>query len=118
MSHTITHIEIPSPDMKKSIDFYSGVFGWETEVMPDGKYAMFKTGEKSGGGFDSATKPAAQGVGPGLVINVEDIDATLEKIKNAGGKVVQEKTVIEGGWGSYARFTDLNENHLQIHSMK
>jgi len=118
MSHTITHIEIPSPDMQKSIDFYSQVFGWETQVMPDGKYAMFKTGEKTGGGFDTTTKPAAQGVGPGLVINVEDIDGTLQKIKNAGGKVVQEKTVIEGGWGAYARFTDTNGNHMQIHSMK
>jgi len=117
--HTITHIEIPSPDLQKSIDFYSKVFGWQIEVMPDKSYAMFRIGDSnSGGGFDTTTKPASEKVGPGLVINVDDISSTLEEIKKAGGKIIQEKTEIGGGYGFYARFQDTNGNHLQIHSMK
>jgi predicted enzyme related to lactoylglutathione lyase len=49
---------------------------------------------------------------------VEDIPAKLEEIKEAGGKVIQGKTEIEGGYGFYARFQDTNGNHLQIHSRK
>jgi uncharacterized protein len=116
-NHSITHIEIPSPDLNKAVEFYGKVFGWETQVMPDGKYAMFKTGEKSGGGFDANTTPAPEKTGPGLVINVGDINAKLEEIRKAGGKVFQEKTEIGGGFGYYARFIDPNGNHMQLHSM-
>ena len=117
--HTMTHIEIPAPDLKKAMDFYLKVFGWETEIMPDGQYAMFKIGNSgTGGGFDASTKPAAEKVGPGIVINVEDISSKLEEIKRAGGKVTQQKTEIPGGYGFYARFEDTNGNHLQIYSAK
>jgi len=117
--HTITHIEIPAPDMMKAKKFYSEVFGWNVEIMPDGNYAIFSVGDtKTGGGFDASTKPAEGKTGPGLVINVEDIPAKLEEIKKAGGKVIQGKTEIEGGYGFYACFQDTNGNHLQIHSHK
>ena len=105
--------------MQKSVDFYSKVFGWQIVVMPDKTYAMFRIGDsKSGGGFDTSTKPASEKVGPGLLINVEDINSKLEETKKAGGKVVQEKTEIGGGYGFYARFQDTNGNHLQIYSSK
>jgi predicted enzyme related to lactoylglutathione lyase len=62
--HTITHIEIPAPYPDKAITFYSKIFGWETEVMPDKTYAMFRIGNSnSGGGFDTSTKPAELKVG-------------------------------------------------------
>lgn len=116
MANLINHIEIPSPDINKAIEFYSKVFGWETQLMPDGKYAVFKTTEGAGGGFDTNTTPAAEKTGPGIVINVDDINPMLEKIKAAGGKVFQEKTDIGGGYGFYARFIDPNGNHMQIYS--
>lgn len=117
--NTITHIEIPAPNLKKAIDFYSKVFGWKAEIMPDKTYAMFRIGNsKSGGGFDTSTKPAKEKTGPGIVINVEDIPSKIMKIKKAGGKVVQDKTEIPGGYGFYARFQDTNGNHLQIYSEK
>jgi predicted enzyme related to lactoylglutathione lyase len=116
-AHTITHIEIPAPNLQKAINFYSNVFGWETEVLPDKTYAVFRIGgSQSGGGFDTSTKPAPENVGPGLVINVVDILAKLDEIKSAGGKIVQKKTEIPGGYGFYARFVDPNGNYMQIHS--
>jgi predicted enzyme related to lactoylglutathione lyase len=117
--HTITHIEIPAPDMEKAKKFYSEVFGWSVEVMPDGTYAIFSVGDtNTGGGFDASIKPAPEKSGPGLVINVEDIPEKLEEIIKAGGKVIQNKTEIQGGYGFYARFQDTNGNHMQIHSHK
>ncbi len=116
MAHDITHIEIPAPDLKKAADFYSKVFGWEVFIEPDNNYAMFKFSENAGGGLDANAKPAPEGSGPGLVINVEDIPSKLGEIAKAGGKVVQEKTEIPGGYGFYARFTDPNGNYMQVHS--
>jgi hypothetical protein len=116
-NHTISHIEIPAPDLQKAIDFYSKVFGWETEVMPDKTYAVFRIGKSgTGGGFDTFAKPAPEGTGPGIVIDVDDINSKLEEIEKAGGKVILKKTEIQGGFGFYAKFRDLNGNYLQIHS--
>jgi len=116
MNYSITHFEIPSPDLQRSILFYDTVFGWKSQTMPDGKYAVFSIGDtQSGGGFDTNTKPAEQGVGPGLVINVDNIPEMIEKIKKAGGIITQDKTEIPG-FGFYARFQDLNGNHMQIYS--
>jgi predicted enzyme related to lactoylglutathione lyase len=33
MDYTITHIEIPAPEMDKAIKFYSEVFGWKADLM-------------------------------------------------------------------------------------
>ena len=117
MDHTISHIEIPSPDIQKAIVFYTKVFGWKVEMMSGNTYAVYRIGETwVSGGFDASTKPAGENVGPGIVINVGDIPAKLEDIKNAGGKVVMEKTEIPGGHGFYARFQDTNGNYMQVYS--
>jgi len=47
-----------------------------------------------------------------------DISPKLDEIKKAGGKVVQEKTEIGGGYGFYAQFIDPNGNYMQIYSAK
>ena len=57
--HTITHIEIPAPDIKKAIAFYSALFNWQIELQPQNDYAFFRIiGTGSGGGLDA--KPRDQ----------------------------------------------------------
>jgi uncharacterized protein len=110
--HTITHIEIPAPDLAKAIQFYSTVFNWKIEIIQPGAYAFFIIG----GGLDASLKPAEEKCGPQLVIDVEDIPATLDKIKQEGGIITLPKTEIPGGHGFFASFQDPNKNHLQVHS--
>lgn len=115
--HTITHIEIPAPDLNKAIAFYSEIFEWGIEVVTVDHYAFFTIGNTgAGGAFDASLMPAAENIGPQLTIDVENIDDTLQKIKNNGGTVTLEKTEIPGGHGFYAVFTDPNHNYLQLHS--
>ena len=117
--NTITHIEIPAPDLGKAIEFYSSVFDWEIQIVQPGSYAYFIIEkDKSGGGFDCSLKPAEVKCGPQVVIDVDDIDDTLRKIREKGGIVTMPKTAIAGGHGFYACFRDINKNHLQIHSMR
>jgi len=117
MNNTITHIEIPAPDLKKAIDFYSKIFNWTITIMVPDTYAFFRIGDtQSGGGLDAGLSVAGQRQGAQIVVDVEDIDASLREIVKLGGSVVLEKTEIDGGHGFYAIFRDPNGNYMQIHS--
>lgn len=116
-NNTITHIEIPAPDLMKAISFYSKVFNWHIEIIAEYSYAYFRIGEtNTGGAFDASLKPAEETVGLQIVVDVGDIEQTLDDIKKAGGTITKTKTEIAGGHGYYASFQDPNGNHLQIHS--
>ena len=118
-THTITHIEIPAPDLKKAVEFYEKIFNWQIEILPQGVYAFFRIGStKSGGGFDAGLKPAEEKCGLQITIDVDDISVKLEEIEKAGGKIILGKTEIPGGHGFYACFGDPNGNYLQLHSRK
>ncbi len=115
-SHTITHIEIPAPDLAAAMIFYAAVFQWE--IIPQGDaYAFFRIGDtNSGGGLDPSLQPAPEKQGVQVVVDVADIDAALTAIVRAGGRIVFPKTAIDGGHGFYAGFCDPNNNHLQLHA--
>jgi len=44
-NNTITHIEIPAPDLTKAISFYSKIFDWKIEIITENNYAYFVIGE-------------------------------------------------------------------------
>ncbi|WP_315814007.1 VOC family protein [Paraflavitalea speifideaquila] len=112
---TITHIEIPAPDLAAAMAFYATVFQWEIIRQGD-NYAFFRIGDtNSGGGLDPSLQPALEKQGVQVVIDVEDIDTTLATIVHAGGRIDFPKTAIDGGHGFYAGFCDPNNNHIQLH---
>ena len=116
-NNTITHIEIPAPDLAKAIAFYSTIFNWTIEIVNENKYAFFRIADtNTGGGLDASLQPSTERTGVQIVIDVEDIDRSLELIEQAGGTVTLSKTEIGGGHGFYAGFSDPNGNHMQIHS--
>jgi predicted enzyme related to lactoylglutathione lyase len=115
--HTISHIEIPSPDFTAAIEFYTNVFRWGVELVTVDHYAFFTIGNTgSGGAFDSSLMPAPAKMGMQIVIDVEDIEAILLEIDYNGGEITIEKTEIPGGHGFYAEFKDPNQNYVQLHS--
>jgi uncharacterized protein len=117
MEHTITHIEIPAPDLDKAAEFYSKVFRWEIKPVEKG-YSFFMISANSGGGLDASLKPAEKNCGPQIVIDTDDITGKLKEIEEAGGKIIMGKTEIAGGHGFHAVFCDPNGNYLQLHSRK
>ncbi len=42
--NTISHIEIPAPDLAKAISFYSTVFNWKIVIVAENSYAYFMIG--------------------------------------------------------------------------
>lgn len=128
---SVVHFELPAGDSARSADFYSKVFGWKTILLgPEmGNYTLAQTGptdekgmpEKSGcinGGIFQKTKPE-QGVS--VVISVEDLQASIQKIKDAGGTILgggnpNKKSPEEPddipGIGLYVAFVDTEGNRM------
>ena len=119
----VVHFEVPADNLARAKKFYSTVFGWKIEnaPMPEGEYAMVYTSE-----IGKDNMPVDKGVinggmmtrspmkeGPMIVINVDSIDRSLEKIKKAGGTVVMEKTNVMD-MGLYARAKDTEGNFIGV----
>lgn len=82
--------ELHAGDGEKSFAFYSSLFGWtKGEAMEGamGKYQTFTTHGNQGGGMMTKTpqEPASFWL---YYINVDAIDAAAERVKAAGGKIV------------------------------
>jgi len=116
-NNTITHVEIPAPDLAGAIVFYSAIFNWKIEIVKEESYAFFMIGDtNTGGGLNASLKVAKEETGCQIVVDVEDIEQTLAAVQAAGGKIILAKTDIGGGHGYYAVIQDPNGNQLQIHS--
>lgn len=113
----VVHFEIPAEDLERAKKFYSEIFDWKLEDMPNMDYVMVSTVEKdeqnmpkevgaiNGGIF----KISASGKHPIVVINVKDIESYLLKVEKYGGMVLMEPQKI-GDMGLYSRFVDTEGN--------
>lgn len=113
----LCHVEIPCRDLKKTKEFYEGVFGWKI-FQPEGfeGYMLYETEEGIGGGF-STTLEINNQAGILVHIMVDDIPATLDSIENHGGTIVKPKTEIPGV-GFWAQFNDAEGNQMALFSRK
>ncbi|SRR5258706_10926060 len=118
----VQHFEIPADDINRAKKFYESSFGWGMNdwPMPDGSmYVGINTGpvdEKNmwkepgfinGGMFKRGGEFAA--TSPVITPVVKDLDATLEKIKEAGGSIVAGKKEVPGmGYYAYVKDTEGN----------
>ena len=103
----IIHVEIVAEDYDRAAGFYSKVFGWRVTPapVPDG-YLLAETGP--GQGIDGAIMSSRYQSQPTIAwIEVDDLDATLEAVRGAGGTPVGEIQDLPGvGRLSYVRDTD------------
>lgn len=92
-------------DPKQAQAFYTQLFGWGIEVFKSGDfdYPMISVDGQSHGGFP----PVQEGTPPHWVGNVavEDVDATVEKVKGAGGTLIHGPQEIPDV-GRFAVFAD------------
>ncbi len=112
MGDPIIHMEIPVTDLNKAKSFYSKVFGWNVDVIPEMNYALFDTGTPlPNGGFNKVDKIVTGGCLP--YIRTDDIEKKLKEIEKAGGKSVTKKIEIpQFGWS--ATFKDIFGNILGL----
>jgi uncharacterized protein len=116
MSGRVVHFEVPVDDVDRARSFYQGAFGWDVTPMPEMSYTIVSTGPS---GDRGPTEPGYIGGGlmerdevfrgPNIVVDVEDINATLAKVEELGGKIVRPRQEV-GEMGFAAYFTDPEGN--------
>jgi uncharacterized protein len=84
----ICYLEIPAGDLRRSIDFYQRVFGWQIRERGDGQVAFDDAvGEVSGTWVTG--RPSSPEPGLLIYIMVDDAAAIVETIAAHGGEIVQ-----------------------------
>lgn len=107
----VAWFEVTGKDGASLQDFYSRLFDWQVNDAGDGSgYGLVAAAEKGiGGGIG-----AAQDGDPGHVtfyVEVDDVDAYLEKTEQLGGRTVVPPTVIEQFGLTFAFIAD-PEGHV------
>lgn len=96
----VVHFEMGYKDKQRMADFYTKVFGWQTQMTgPEmGNYVVVQTGEgenpmsrptKPGyinGGFYEKKGPSSEA--PSVVIAVDDINQAVKDVQAAGGTIL------------------------------
>jgi uncharacterized protein len=114
-NRSIIHIDIPSRDQEESGRFYQELFGWTITPVPAAHYTVWQAGEGSRGGFPSVGRGSKAG-DVRIYVASEDIDADLQKARELGAEVVEEKTEIPQGW--HAVFRDPTGNLIGLWTRK
>ena len=121
----VVHFEMPYKDAQRVSNFYQQAFGWKmNDSGADmGNYILAHTAEMDennmvktpgtiNGGFYSLTM-APDSTQPSVVVSVNDIQAAMQNIKDAGGEVISQPQEIPG-IGMWAVFYDTEGNRVSI----
>jgi hypothetical protein len=113
MGDPVTNFEINSADPAKARQFYGDVLGWKMNFMPENDYTFVDTnagGKGIGGGIGPLRGPK-----PFITfyVVVSDLNATLLKATNGGGKVVFPATKV-GPTTTIALFSDPDGNVIGL----
>lgn len=109
--HGIDYIEFSVTDMAEAKRFYEAAFGWEfNDYGPD--YAGIKKqgGESGGMRLDAEVTTG----GPLVILYSKELDASLAKVRAAGGRIVKEPFEFPGGRRFH--FEDPSGNELAVWS--
>ena len=119
----VVHFEMPAKDNARVAKFYTEAFGWQmNQLGPEmGNYLLAGTtpvdenkmalnpGAINGGFFEWKDEDGMNS--PHIVIQVDNLDESIEAVKKSGGTITSDKMPIPG-IGTYVSFTDTEGNHV------
>ncbi len=85
----ICYLEIPTKDVQESCSFYEKIFQWHIRTRSDGSISFDDGVGQVSGTWRTDRRPSAE-LGTLVHIMVDDIEETIQKVKDNGGKIVQE----------------------------
>lgn len=120
----VVHFEMPYDDQTRMARFYEQAFGWQTQALGEdmGHYVlattteMGETGPKRPGAINGGffkKLPDMPEQHPSVVIAVDDLNDSLNKVRQAGGTILGEPMAIPGV-GQYVSFTDTEGNRVSM----
>jgi predicted enzyme related to lactoylglutathione lyase len=121
MTGRVVHFEVPYDNADRARAFYSDVFGWSIQQVPEFEYNFVQTGPAGENGMPS--EPGFIGGGmfqrgaeiakPVITIEVDDMTQALSSIAEHGGAAVGEVQQV-GDMGIAAYFTDSEGNLMGL----
>jgi predicted enzyme related to lactoylglutathione lyase len=115
----VSWFEIPVLDLNRALSFYNQIYGFSMEVGESGTYSMafFPIDEGIGGALVQGQGCVPSENGPLLYLNGgHDLTTIINRVEDAGGRVVMGKTLISDDAGYFAIFIDTEGNKLALHS--
>lgn len=111
-THELNYVELAAPDLPRSQAFYEAAFGWTFNEY-GGAYAGLRSpdGEGEVGGLNPGAE--AGGGGPLVLVESDDLDASVAAVREAGGLVVDGPYEYPGG--RRFTFTDPAGNLLGVY---
>ena len=108
--HEIDYIEFGVTDMADARRFYAAAFDWEfNDYGPDYTGIRKRQGGEIGG---LRLQAAVTTGGPLVIIYTEDLETTLARVREAGGRITQE--IFEFPGGRRFHFQDPSGNELAV----
>ncbi len=109
MAGNIVHFEINTKDANRAKRFYSSLFGWKYKDsdMPEMEYYLVD-GANPGGAINPNTQE------PGIVVyfDTADIEASIGKVRELGGKSDDKMAIPAQGW--FASCVDTEGNKFSL----
>ncbi len=104
MSNALCHFELMSSNPARCREFYGALFDWTFDDQSMPNYTLVHTGKEPMGGIFPRPSEAPRAC-MNVYFTVTELDRTLSRAVELGGKVVVPKTPIPGT-GDFAMFTD------------
>jgi predicted enzyme related to lactoylglutathione lyase len=121
MTGRVVHFEVPYDDADRARSFYSDVFGWNIQPVPEFDYNFVQTGPVEESGMPTEAGYIGGGMfqrdaqigKPIITIDVDDMTKALAAIAEHGGAAVGEVQHV-GEMGLAAYFTDSEGNLMGL----
>lgn len=115
MPPEIVHIEFKSANFARTSEFYAKVFDWQMEQNASASYMKLSGANAPSGGW--VRVDLVQSPGPVAYLPVDDLEATLKEVEQAGGRVLVRSLPFAGG-GEVGLFADPDGNVLGLWKRK
>ncbi len=126
-ANKVTWFSIPSDDIKRASKFYEEAFNWKIEPetkeandtfsfhvalnsTSDENYISYKKGVVNG----CIVKREIGLPTPAVLIEVDDLDAAIAKVKKAGGQLVTDKIIMKSLNGVFVLIKDTEGNYVEL----
>ena len=114
MPNPVVHFEILGKDHEALQQYYRDLFNWKiTQVSPEYPYGLVSVeeqGEGIGGGVGSSMDGGPQAI---FYVQVDDIQAAVDRAAGLGGEIAMPVTVIPG-MVVFAHFKDIEGNLIGL----
>lgn len=109
----INYVEMPCRDIEATKAFFASAFGWSfVDYGPD--YVALENAGLDGGFFKSDKAASTDNGSVLVVLYSADLEATMEDVKSAGGKIIQDIFSFPGGRRFH--FADPSGNEFAVWS--